>query len=46
MTFMAVLLQFVTFDVLAPEPAYLTLLGEDETQPLTENFNFAGYSSS
>ena len=46
MAFMEVLLQFVTFDVLNPEPAYLVMLGEDNTQPLDDNFNFAGYSSS
>jgi hypothetical protein len=44
--FMFYNLQLVNYDILPTDEIYEFLLGPDDTTALSENFNFAGYSSS
>ena len=43
--FMSYVNKFVTFDILPTEIIYEYILGPDNSSALTENFDFAGYSS-
>jgi hypothetical protein len=39
------LLKFATFDVIDTVPIYIKTFGTDNTQPLNENFDESGFSS-
>jgi len=45
MGFIEILIGITMFDVLSPEPFYVAAIGEDDTLPLDNNFEFAGYST-